>query len=385
MLQLRRIAFVTCIFLLLSGCWDSRDIDQISFIVGSAFDKAPDGISDNKKNRVKLTIQSISHTPSDTESSNSKQKYQNISGIGDSKLEIIRQFALKSEHPGIGSHLKVTIISEKLLRDMNLQQLLSFHERTYEVRDSCIMLISKGVAANALKISAEVPSFELVGISANRYKTANLLPPMTHGKLQSLMEANTSFIVQTIQTHQKEIKFNGGALIKGDTKKLVGLLNEKEVKGLNWITGNIKGGIVKAKDPKTKGLLLYDITSVKNEIIPHIIKDHISFNVNIETKGRLNEDWVLAGNAFSNKFINRAELAIKAEIEKEISQTLKKLQKEYHIDAAGFGEQLRIHYPNQWKQMEKNWDKQFGEVPIKYQVKITISDYMVKGKKETSK
>jgi spore germination protein len=390
MFRLRKIALALCLFSILSACWDSRDIDEVNFIVGSAFDKAPSKTSDGKalrKDRIRLTLQTISHIPSgfQSEMGNQQKKYQNISGTGDSKLEIIRQFSLQSEHPGVGSHLKVTVMSEKLLRDMNLQLLLSFHARSYEVRDSCIMLVAQGSAADTLKIAADVPSFELIGINENKYNTARLLPAITHGKIQSLMESNTSFIVQTIHAQHKDIKFTGGAIIKGDTKKLAGLLNEKEVEGLNWITGNMKGGMVKGKDPKTNGLILYDILSVTSKIIPHIYKNQISFDVNIESDGRLNEDWVLAGNAFTNKFIKRAEIATKKQIQRQIKQTLNKLQNQYQADVAGFGEQLRIHYPKEWKRMKKNWDKHFCKVPIKYHVHVTIRDYMVKGKKEVSK
>ncbi|MCH5584644.1 Ger(x)C family spore germination protein [Shimazuella sp. AN120528] len=391
MYRLRKIALAFCILLFSTGCWDSKDIEQVNFIVGSAFDKAPPTTSDEKnrqKKRVQLTIQTISHQPGSSQSgqgNNQQKQYQNVSGTGDSRLEIIRQFALKTENAGVGAHLKVSVISESLLRDMNLELLLSFHARTYEVRDSCIMLIAQGSAADTLKIAADIPSFELIGISDNQYKTNRLLPPVTHGKLQNLLEANTSFAVQSVRTQNKEIKFNGGALIKGDTKKLIGILSEEEVEGLNWITGKIKGGFVKGKDPKTHGLILYEISSVKSKIIPHVKGGHVSFDVNIDTIGRLNEDWVLAGNAFSNKFIKRAEIAATEEIKRQIKQTLTKLQKTYQIDAAGFGEQLRIHYPKEWNHMKKNWDKRFSKAPIHYHVNVTIRDYMVKGRKEISK
>jgi spore germination protein len=82
--------------------------------------------------------------------------------------------------------------------------------------------------------------------------------------------------------------------------------------------------------------------------------NHISFDVSVDAFIRLNEDWVFADNAFSNKFLERTKIATEKEIKRMIHQTMRKLQNEYKIDAAGFGEQVRIHYPQLWNQIKKD-------------------------------
>jgi len=62
-----------------------------------------------------------------------------------------------------------------------------------------------------------------------------------------------------------------------------------------------------------------------------------------------------------------------------VKRTLKKIQKEYQVDVAGFGNRLKIEYPKVWKKVEKDWDKTFSKVPIKYSVKLTIEDYGTEG------
>jgi spore germination protein len=389
MYLLLRLILIFCCFFYLTGCWDSRDIEQLYMEIGAALDKpnvpsSPSEQGDHKQNSIKLTLQNISpsFTPSDQ---GRKQKYQNLTGVGDSILEIFREFSLKNDSPPYGQHLKVLVIGEKLVKEKNLRILLSLFDRSIEVRDSCILLIAKGEAANTLKISTDIPAFTLIGIGENQYNSANLLPITTLGKASRFMANQDNFIIQSVGTKKGKIRFNSGAIIKGGVNRLVGFLDEDEVKGLNILTGKIKGGIIKGKDSKTNGLILYNISSVKSKITPHLNENKISFDVNIESVGQLNEDWVHTGNAFSNKFIHRAEKAIKEETEQLIRQTLMKLQKKEQIDVAGFGEQIRINYPKQWSQMKKNWDKRFCEVPIKLTVSITIKDYMVKGKKEGSK
>ncbi|WP_051272297.1 Ger(x)C family spore germination protein [Shimazuella kribbensis] len=384
--------FIICFFLILTGCWDSLDIERLNIHLGTALDKAPstDDSKDGyrKKNIIKLTTQNIAHEQKSGQSDQGGQpqnKYENMTGTGDSIIEIVRGFSSENDHPSFGQHLKVIVIGEELAREMSLQLLLNQHSRTSEVRDSCIILIAHGSAADTLKISGDVPSLQLIGIENNKYKTAKLLPTLTLGKTESKMDEHSNYIIQSVHTKNKKVIFNGGAIFKGETNKLIGFLNEEEATGLNWITGNIKGGLVKGKDPKTKNLIVYNISSATSTITPHLNGNQITFDVNIKSTGNLNEDWVMAGNAFSNKFLKRSENAIKEEIERLIRQTMNKLQKEYQVDVAGFGEQLRIHYPQEWNFLKKDWNKQFTNVSVKYEINIVIDNYMIEGKKELAK
>lgn len=384
--------FLICLlFFILTGCWDSHDIEELYMEIGAALDKPKTStLSSNRRNKeqnqIKLTLQNISPTqlPSESDQGNKKKKYQNLTGVGDSVLEIFREFSLKNDSPPYGQHLKVLVIGEELLKEKNLQIFLSLFNRSLEVRDSCILLIAKGEAAKTLKISTDIPAFTLIGIGENESHSANLLPITTTGKAERSMANKDNMAIQSVSTKNGKIKFNSAALIKGGVNRLVGYLDEDEVKGLNMLTGDIKGGILKGKDPKTKGLIAYNISSVKSSITPYIEGNHLSFDISIRSVGRLNEDGVHAGNAFSNKFIHRAELAVKEETERLLNQTLTRLQKQQKLDVAGFGEQVRIHYPKQWNHLKRNWDKYFSEASIKLNVSITVEDYMIKGKKEIS-
>lgn len=62
-----------------------------------------------------------------------------------------------------------------------------------------------------------------------------------------------------------------------------------------------------------------------------------------------------------------------------VGNVLKKMQKEYKADVAGFGNRLRIEHPKVWKKVKKDWDQTFSETPINYDVKLTINDYGASG------
>ncbi|MNP54385.1 hypothetical protein D3C76_1489320 [compost metagenome] len=60
-----------------------------------------------------------------------------------------------------------------------------------------------------------------------------------------------------------------------------------DVEGLQWITGDLTGGIVKGTDSRSQRNFVYEIKSAKSNIQAHVHKNDISFHVKISSVGRL--------------------------------------------------------------------------------------------------
>ncbi|WP_410984164.1 Ger(x)C family spore germination protein [Bacillus cereus] len=380
--------------LALTGCWSSHEIEELGFAVGLAFDKGKEtnvereieeqGGGYQKKNLVTSTYQFVKPQSSSSGGKGgvSQQKpYTNISETGDSLHQSIREVALRRERPIIFHHTKVIVVSANLARTYSLKQLLDIYIRDNEMRPSCLVLISKGRASEVLKSKeeGEIPAFRLSGIADNQYRTSRILPPMPLAKLPGKVRSGASFLLPNVISVNGEVKFVGAAVIKGKTKKLRGFLNENELEGLMWITGKGKSGLVRSFDEETEKPIMYEVKAMKSKIQPHVKGDNISFNVDIQSEGRLSEKRTVSGDPFENKFLKSVEKATEQEVKRLVKQVLKKIQKEYKADVAGFGNRLEIEYPKVWKKVGKDWDKTFSKVPIKYNVKITIQDYGAEG------
>ncbi|MDQ0805383.1 Ger(x)C family germination protein [Priestia megaterium] len=277
--------------------------------------------------------------------------------------------------------MKVMVIGEALARSYSLEQLVDQSLRDNDFRPSCLMFISKGRASDTLesKTAGEIPAFRLSAMVENPYRTTRILPPMPLIKLESKIQSRSSFLLQNVVSANGEIKFAGAAIIKGKTNKMIGFLNEEELDGLTWITGKGKGGLVKSFNEKTGQLIVYEIESMKSHIEPHVKGNSISFNVRIEAEGRLSENWVVSGNPLKNQFLQKVQKNSEKKVEHLVKNTVEKMQKEYKVDVAGFGNQLRIKRPRVWMRVKANWDQTFSEVPINYDVKLMIKDYGASG------
>jgi len=387
------------VFLLLplAGCWSSHEIEEQSLGVGVAYDKPRESIIEKeldeqeegyvKKNLITSTYQLITSqvASSTTKQGGPQQKfYVNVSETGDSTFQMVRELSLRSDTPLTAHHMKVMVISEALAQSFSLERLVDQNLRDNDFRPSCLVLISKGRASDTLesKTAGEIPAFRLNGMVGNAYRTTRILPPMPLIKLESNIQSGSSFLLQNVLAANGEVKFAGAAIIKGKINKMIGFLNEEELDGLTWITGKGKGGLVKSFDKKTGQLIVYEIDSMKSHIEPHVKGNSISFDVYIESEGRLSESLMVSGNPFENQFLQKAQQASEKEVEHLMKNVVKKMQKEYKVDVAGFGNRLRITHPRVWMRVKENWDQTFSEVPINYDVKLAIKDYGTSGSKK---
>lgn len=292
-------------------------------------------------------------------------------------MPTLRNMVLRIDKRAFAEHSKVIIIGEDLARTLDLQKILDFYIREQEMRPSGLLLIAQNRASQTLdsKKPTDIPAFQLVEMTHGHGRTTKILPPTTLTKIEGKLHSGASFLLQNIVSTKGEIKFTGAAVIEGRTRKLRGILNEKEMEGLTWITGKGKGGLVKSVDKKTGEPIIYEVLSMKSKIKPHVNGNNISFDIKIESEGRIAEHWMVSEKTIETDFLKRVEKAIEEEVERLVENVLNKLQHEYKTDVAGFGNQLRIKYPHLWKTVKKDWDQTFSEVPIQYEVKITIKDY----------
>ncbi|WP_195574475.1 Ger(x)C family spore germination protein [Paenibacillus sp. 1001270B_150601_E10] len=375
--------------ILLTGCWSRREIEDLGITIGAAVDIGEEtslerqfeqeGGDYSKRNIVTLTYQMVRPGQSGSivgKGGGGQKQYRNISVTGDSFYEVTREIPLISARPIFGQHYKVIVISDEVARQISMERLFDFFIREQEFRPSCLVLICKGEAKQALdhKDKSEFPAMRLLSITDNRYQSSRLLPPVSLSKLLPEINSMSSFLLQNIVTADGVVKFAGAAVIYGKTGKLIGFLDEEEVEAINWVTGEVKGGVVKSYDSKTGKPVVYEITTLKSKIRPHVNRGRISFDVQIESEGRLGEQWI-DGNDYDNRFLRQVEADTVKQVEQRMEKMLQKVQKEYRADVIGLGEYVRIYYPQTWQQIKNDWDDNFAEASIRYDVRVTVKEF----------
>ncbi|MBY0116239.1 Ger(x)C family spore germination protein [Paenibacillus sp. FSL H8-0317] len=391
--MLLRVAFALSVLLVISGCWSSREIEELSVYVGLGIDIAKEtefekdiaaqGGKYPKNNYITATVQIAPGTGG----SNSKQggqsgspasgktSYSNEQLTGDSLLQIFRQFALRRDRPLIGHHLKVIVVSKDIAKKYGLDQLLDFVLRDNDIRPNCLVLISHHRAVDVLTSDdpSRIPAFYLTGITGNSYLSNKILDPVLLSKLDAQMQSGSSFLLQNVLYSNGEGKFSGGSIFDGKTTKFIGELSQTDLEGLSWLRPKERGGVLKTYN-KEGFTVVYEMKKKKTKVIPKVVGNDISFHVKTESEGWLMEDWRAPEREEKGAYRGELEKEFAELAEQQIRQVLYKLQHTYKVDVADFRDSLRIKEPKTWKKVKDDWDNIFSTVPITYDVKISITN-----------
>lgn len=392
----RLLPLVLCLFLLTAtqtGCWSSKEIEDLALYTGLALDtgeltKAEQeledkGITYSKQNKITATIQVI---PVKTTGSTDKQggqqggqqgtPYQNVSGTGDSLLEIFRQYSIRNERPIVGHHLKVIVISAELLKQQSIGQLMDFVLRDNDIRPSSMVFISQGRAEETMvsKRSDEIPSLHIHQMIRNQGRTSKIMSPVIVSMLDAFMYSKRSFALQNLVTADGETEFAGAAVVKGDSGHWVGNLSQEDTECLSWLTGEGDTGVIKAYDWENEPMT-YEMKAMKSKIKARTEGDEIRFEVSIETEGRLIETWNTSSILSSGDNTEKAAKLFEEKLKQMMEHMISKLQQDYKADVAGFGDALSIQQPRAWKKVEDHWDEVFSRARISFKYDLKITDF----------
>lgn len=381
-----KTALAIIMIFFLSGCWGSKEIEDLAINVGIAIDKGEEhskakelqrkGATYDKKDELTITFQSVNTSATKPEAQGSGQKrYINISASGDSNHQILRDISSRQERPITFQHTKAIVLNSELLKQKSLKELLDFYLWDNELRPSCLVFASNGPAREVLESNRPeiIPAYRLIGIIDNSYRNSRIMEPMSLTKLKGIFNSGESYLLQNVYSLDGDIKLSGAVIINGKNNLLLGTINEDELQGINLLRMKITGGLIKTTETTSGKRIIYEIDELNTKIIPIVKKDEISFDVQIESKGRISESWV----SFTKyaDYVNDIEELIELETEKIIKNAINKTQKDLHVDVAGFGNQLRIKYPQVWSKVKNNWDELFTDVPIHYAINMEITDF----------
>ncbi|MCW3790266.1 Ger(x)C family spore germination protein [Paenibacillus sp. LS1] len=368
--------------MLMTGCWSSSPIEKRYLEAGIAYDKvqpeeriASERVDYPQKQKIRRTVQYILPEAGAKSNNSPGKKFYNKEEIGDSIMEMTRETYLTNRSPA-GFHLKTIVISSKLLQEIPMHELLDFYLADNDIRLSLQVYTTTGTASDVLKenASGEIPAFLLKELSANRKRISRLIKPVTLANLIGPLKSESSYLLPNVSVEQSALKIKGAGVMKGNTQKYGGYLNESYVEGLQWIKGDISGGIYKIKEPELQQQFVYEIKSVKSKIKATVHGDDISFHVDMKSEGRLSEVFASDVKKMNNRTLEQHSEIVEGEIKTLVENTMDKLKK-MHVEVADLGKALRIQHPAVWEKVKGNWDDTFTTIPVTFSVKLHIDDY----------
>ena len=209
---------------ILTGCWNYKEIDELAIAAGVAVDK-------NKDGTVHITIEVVNI--SGDGKTTIEPKY--IESDGDTLFEATRKAIAKEGRKIYWSHAKVVIISEELARE-DILKYLDFLFRDAEPREDSWLLISREKTAGEILQSKgmlnPMISFQLDDTMRAQKSISRFPFIQLYEFFDRIFYEQVSAILPAVQlVEQQGVKtpiIGGTAIFKHE--KLIGFLNEEDTK-----------------------------------------------------------------------------------------------------------------------------------------------------------
>lgn len=379
----------------LPSCWDHREVEQLGIVMATGVEPASGG-------RVRITVQNVNPaalgkgaTGGSGMVAGGAKPYRNRSIEGDTIFEAIRELSRQSPRQLFFAHNQVIILSEKLARERGVKEVMDFFERNPQMRRTTWLLVSNREVSELLDVSGRLevaPSQRIFNIINEHYRTSEYAVRMV-GNFLELMESESTqpftavidilpnqarpsdprhnFISEGHPPEPHEnLEINGTAVFRRD--KMAGRLNERESRGLLWVRGEVKGGVIEIPAPKgEKKSISLEILRSRTKLEAEIRDGQIYIKVKIQEESNLGETMEML-DLTKPEVIEELEALQAREIQKEIESALARAQQDYGVDVFGFGEAVHRKYPRQWKEMKKMWSELFPGVQVQMEVEAKI-------------
>ncbi len=379
--NIKIMKIILCILLLfvLSGCFGGREINDLEIVIGMGVDK------DENTGKILITAQIVKEQSAEKTvggGGEDSKAFWNVSSTGDSIFDAVRQITHKTGNRLFVSHNQAVIFGNEVVTE-GLQEYLDFFLRAHEMRPTALILVAEDRALDIMDAKPETEKFPAINI-AKLVKTYGFTSHFYKVNMKdfasSLMSGTTAPVAPLVRISDdrecKDVYVSGmGVFKKG---KMVGKLNDEEVRGLLWVLGKVKSGVIIVPAPSGQGSAVLEIMNAKSKVIPEIKDGKIVMNVKIRQESSLSEQTTSENLATISAF-EKLQKAQEEIIRQEIMKAFDK-SRELNADIFGFGEMLHKKYNNQWKSLKDNWDDIYPtiELNIDVETKILKTDLLKK-------
>lgn len=379
--------------LLLTGCWDRKELEETAFVMAIGFDKG------EKEGEITATAMIAIPTRlggagggGGGGGGGEGAPVMVAKQTGRTYLEALYKMRSQSDRPVDYNHSRLVVISEDLAKS-GIADMLEVLTRQREMRRTMVIIVVQGKAEDFLKLQpdqeksparyvdsllrslssevGQVPYSELhsfwlnLWVSKSAY-AAYLAPKKESDKTSD--ESGGDGQTKKDEGKPKTIQSLGTALFAGT--KMVGTFDEQQTRAMLLLQRKFRESLFVIPDPRQSQkhfAVNVRLTGYRNRFTGTL--DRPAFSVKLAFEADIaeiesRENWV------TPQGIAELEAAVSREIKKQVEETIAKAQK-LKVDPFDFGEIVREYSrPSQWKKY--NWLECFAKSAVKVEVHTSI-------------
>ncbi|MEC0128802.1 Ger(x)C family spore germination protein [Paenibacillus pabuli] len=368
---------------LLTGCWDRQELNELGIMLGLGVDK--DG------EMIKVTAQVV--VPNEVSSKSGGGKGTPVTQYQASAptlFEAMQKLTQSSPRRIFMAHIRVMVIGEEYARKVGIYDVTEALMREPTVRPDYYVMVARNTTAakvldvltplenlpaeklfNSLDVSSKIwsPTTTVTGDQLMEYMIAPGIQPVITG-VEIVGPQKKSGSKDNISTIDSPASLNSTGLSVFRKDKLVGWLTEDESKGYNYIRDNVKSTIGHLPCRKGGNVTFKTLRSTTKRKAK-VVAGHPVISIKIKNVSSIGavECGIKIGSMDVLKELERDNEERLVDL---MQESIKSVQRKFHVDIFGFGQEVYHADPAFFKKVEKDWDSYLEHLDVHYDVNVQI-------------
>lgn len=309
------------------------------------------------------------------------------SATGESVLEAHFKASAKISRKLYHAHANLIVLSEEVVREDGLENILDAFEREPEIRSTAKIVIAHNTkAGDLLKSLTAVDKIPAEKVNGTLEVTEKFRGTNVEMTLQDVLKALTSEgkepvisgfsmngdieqgkKMENVQQSELDTTLEADGLAIFKEGKMIDWYQDDMAKGVIWVLDKIKGTDVELDRDEKKNAIVYNVFRQNTKVSADTKNDIPSIRINVRAEGDIREVRTSI-DLKDPKVILELEKELEKKIKTQLEDTVKRTQQN-KTDIFGFGEVVHRSDPEKWKTLKNDWNNNYFP-DLNVQVKV---------------
>jgi len=359
--------------LILTGCWDSIEVNDLAIITATGLDLTED-------QQLELSVKIYLISPSDVDQSGSMSESGN-NGNGKSVIRSVRGKSIAQAASKLQQILtrqvfwgqaEVFIFGAELAKH-GLNDVMDYLTRQPTIRERANVFISETTAKEVLELNPPIERSvadalrEMARLQTGLDTTVLDLAQMMSGRSRAAI-IPTVEILSEDDDQEPFPQISGLAIIKNGA--MIDQVDEVNTTGIMWLRNKIKQTAL-TLEPAPDQHVSVQLLRGHSELIPSIVNDRWEITARIETLAEIIENTTDRDYSIPDH-IAQLKTDLADHVNQHIIHTLELAQQTWKVDIYQFADVFYRAYPKVWARSKDRWEEIFPEVEVKLETNIIV-------------
>jgi len=344
--------------LLMTGCWDSLDVNQKGLTTTVAVDKSDD--------EYELIVEIANIIPGEDEANGGGENYTTFSAKGESYVDARLTLDQQLDKPIFLGTVRMLLLTNSMVKD-GIGEYLFRLRNLFEYRKALHLVTTSEKPADIFEIQADATSsagHTIEDILIKLHKTGKTIEMSASYALEELSKSHICFLIPDISIADDVITLSGYTIIQRNFA--IDIIPISQTKGINFIINDDTNYIYTV--PFGEHQAIVDLKLKKRKIIADYTNDEIDFKADFEFSALVK--YLSINDGFDRKQQQIVVENLRALVEEDITSAIRHSQQKYKADYLEFDDIFRIAYSNEYEKMD--WYERYQDATIRVGTKVIL-------------